>query len=92
MRYSSGTFQFGRIIELAGTISSQLAVTNFRVLAAGENVDFTSRYGARINAARDQARILVDHLLVLEDGSGHGPPVLARKVLELCQGDAANGS
>ena len=52
--------------------------------------DFGGRYGCRVNSRKEIARVVIGQLLVRADGSGHGPPELAQKVIGLCRGDAVD--
>ena len=90
MKFSPGTFDFAKIESQASDIATWLSISHVRKLSPGEVTDFGGRYGARVNSQKEFARIVIGQLLVRADGSGHGPPELAQKVIGLCRGDAVD--
>jgi len=91
VKFSPGTFDFSKVNQLAEDLATWLLISHVRRLSPGEVTDFGGRYGCRVNSRREIARVVIGQLLVRADGSGHGPPELAQKVIGLCRGDAVEG-
>lgn len=86
MRYEVGTFDYEKIDRLATDIATWLSIPQVSRLPEGSVCSFGGRFGGRVNGRRELKRIVIGQLLVRSDGSGHGPPELAEKVIDLCRG------